>query len=221
MNKWLNKPAGRSTNCQAGWAGQSVESSWPANPARTLRTASCRVTPLQPLSPSIRLQASESAERRGSTAIKTAVVLAAARNKPISCAAEKWCRNKFATITSGGRSAGCSSHSKASATTVRARQPDPPNLAVAPLKLSCRSNSVTFTLVHCGINRRTTLNMNSPSPAPSSTIPCGDRARKDSRSARVIMPALPIHALTRRKSRRERMARGSSGGSASSNSDSR
>ena len=56
MNKWLNGPAGCSVNRQFGLSGQSAESSLPENPARTLTTASCRVTRLQPMAHSSRLQ---------------------------------------------------------------------------------------------------------------------------------------------------------------------
>jgi hypothetical protein len=49
-------------------SGQSAEISSPKNPARTLTTASCRVTSLQPIAQSIRLQNSGTRRARGSRA---------------------------------------------------------------------------------------------------------------------------------------------------------
>jgi hypothetical protein len=66
MNRWLNKPERHSVNRQFFLSGQSAESSFSENPARTLTVASCRVTSLQPIAQSNRLKKSGSGSRRGS-----------------------------------------------------------------------------------------------------------------------------------------------------------
>ena len=59
-----------------------------------------------------------------------------------------------------------------------------------------------------------------PSPAPISAMVCGGFAENTRMSSRATSVLFVINALMRRKSRRERMARGSSGGSSSSHSGS-
>ena len=71
MNKWLNRPTGRSTSSQFFLSGQSAESSLPANPARMLMRPSWQVTGPQPITHSRRPQSRGSHERRGSSAMTT------------------------------------------------------------------------------------------------------------------------------------------------------
>ena len=69
MNRWLNRPTGRSTNSQFFLSGHSAESSLPANPARMLMWPSWQVTGPQPITHSRRPQSRGSHERRGSSAM--------------------------------------------------------------------------------------------------------------------------------------------------------
>jgi hypothetical protein len=73
MNKWLNQLARCSVSCQFLLSGQSAESSSQTKPARTLTVASCRVTELQLIAQSSRLQNNGQGARRGSMAMNKRV----------------------------------------------------------------------------------------------------------------------------------------------------
>jgi hypothetical protein len=73
MNKWLNQLARCSVSCQFLLSGQSAESSSRTKPARTLTVASCRVTELQLIAQSSRLQNNGQGARRGSMAMNKCV----------------------------------------------------------------------------------------------------------------------------------------------------
>ena len=135
------------------------------------------------------------------------------------------------TISAG---AGVCSQSKMSATTASARQPsDAKAASVCGVTTFWRSSNVTFTSFQamplfgipargrfrpsakCVIpddeSRCATRSRKSPSPAPSSTICFGVWPFTAVCSAFAMMAWLRIQVLSRRKSRREPAARGSSG----------
>src|SRR5690242_5260755 len=78
QKRWLNGHAAFSWRIHPPGCGQRADTSLPANPARTLASASCRVTSLQPSAQSIRLPASAKPERRGSQATKSRALRAIA-----------------------------------------------------------------------------------------------------------------------------------------------
>ena len=80
--------------------GQHAESSRSRNPARTLRTASRRVTSLAPRAPTRWLPYSATRARRGSHAMKQSVIRAIPRNSRDSASPSKWCMNRLAITAS-------------------------------------------------------------------------------------------------------------------------
>src|SRR6185312_2244068 len=87
MNKWLNNLAARSSSFHP--CGHNAESSPPRNPARTLSTASSRVTWLAPTSPTRWLMNSGKRVRLGSQAMKKSLRAASAPNSTAICFSSK------------------------------------------------------------------------------------------------------------------------------------
>ena len=86
--------------------------------------------------------------------------------------------------------------------------------------MSARSNRVSSTLGHCDRSDRANRPIKVPSPAPISIIRRGGEASARSAIDRFKIVNDLIATWTRRKSRRDRHARGSSGASESNNSGS-
>src|SRR6188474_1352225 len=89
-----------SLNCHPPSSGQHAESSPSLNPARTLSTASRRVTSLAPMAPTRWLPNNATRARRGSQAMKQSVIRVMPRNSRDNASPSKWCTKRLATTAS-------------------------------------------------------------------------------------------------------------------------
>ena len=131
-------------------SGQSAESSLPENPARTLTVASCRVTELQPIAQSSRLQNNGQGARRGSMATNKRARPAIMRNNSPDAHRRNGGELHLTMTTSAG--AGVCGQSKMSATTASARQPsDAKAASVCGVMTLWRSSNVTLLHSTCPV----------------------------------------------------------------------
>src|SRR5688572_16105833 len=89
-----------SLSCHPSCSGQNAESSRSRNPARTLSTASRRVTSFAPIAKTRWLPSKAIRARRGSHAMKQSVIRAMPRNNRDNSSPSKWCTKRLATMAS-------------------------------------------------------------------------------------------------------------------------